>query len=631
MRLLLTATFLLILQAVQAQLKLVPLPRTSAAEPTSNPAARTKSTLNLPFWDDFSNDPSSTPSSDIWFAGRSAWINSGLGINPPSINVASFDGVDSLGKPYSVNYILAKGFADKLESQPIDLSVVTPVEQPTVFLSFYYQLKGRGELPDAGDRLVLEFKNATGGWEQAWTAENDGTLATDVFTQVVIPVTDEKFFHDAFSFRFKNFARLSGPYDTWHLDYIYLNKGRSATDTSYPDRSVVAPLTSIFKVYRSIPKPHFFVDKAAAMTRPTIVVHNLRVDNNQPLNYFSYAQVSEYNGATMNVGPLNLVDSAAAIGSVNALEYKTAEVALQDLPDLLDNTTDSLHIVVKVGLSTKDNLPPSQDGDYDQKFAPIDFRHNDTTRADYWISSYYAYDDGSAEYGAALNQPGAQVAYEYSLVGDTTGFINALRLYFPKFGDESSQVIELRIWSDLSASVTSELYKEVVTLQRGENNNFWIKKLTKSVKVGRRFYIGWKQSSSAVIAVGFDKNTNSGDKIHFNINGTWEANQLLTGSLMMRPVFGKGTGEVDPDPINGIEDEELTGMAPYPNPSDGSFVIPGRITDLVIRDISGRTVGFNATEGATETMVALTDARPGLHVLQYLRDGRLKVGKLMVR
>jgi hypothetical protein len=147
MRLLITAGCLMILQAAHAQWTLVPLPRTAEPEPTFKAAARTKSTLDLPFWDDFSNDLSSTPSSDIWFAGRSAWINSGLAINPPSINVASFDGIDSLGKPYSVNDVLAKGFADKLESQPIDLSKVTAAEQSTVFFSFYYQLKGRGELP----------------------------------------------------------------------------------------------------------------------------------------------------------------------------------------------------------------------------------------------------------------------------------------------------------------------------------------------------------------------------------------------------------------------------------------------------------------------------------------------------
>jgi hypothetical protein len=629
MRRLFTAICFVIIEAAHAQLSLVPLPRTIHSDPP-RAAARTKVTLNLPFWDDFSNDPGSIPSSDIWFAGKSSWINAGLAINPPSINVASFDGIDSLGKPYSINDVLAKGFADKLESHPIDLSAVVPAERSTVFLSFYYQLKGRGELPDAGDKLVLEFRNST-GWEQVWTAENNGILPVDAFTQVVIPITDDKFFHAGFRFRFKNFARLSGPYDTWHLDYIYLNKGRSIGDTSYPDRSVVSPLTSIFKVYRSIPKTHFFVDKNAAMAKPSIVVHNLRVDNNQPLNYYSYAQIDTYDGSTLTRQPSSLMDSAASIGSVNSLEYKTAEVETRDLGNMLDETADSLHVTLKVGLSTKDNLPPAQDGDYDPKFAPIDFRQNDTTQANYWISSYYAYDDGTAEYGAALNQPGAQVAYEFSLVGETTGFINALKMYFPRFGDESSQVIELRIWGNLNETTESLLYQEVVTLQRTENNAFWVKKLNKSVRVGEKFYVGWKQSSAAIIAVGFDKNTDSGNKISFNISGTWETNELLAGSLMIRPIFGKGSDEPDPDPVDGIFDEVESGFIPWPNPTAGQFVIPGHVTDLMIRDISGRAVSFSVSEGSVETTVVLSDPRPGLHVLQYLRDGLPRVGKLMVR
>ncbi len=630
MRLLFTVIGIVVIQAAEAQLKLVPIPRNTPPE-TFRPAARTKSTLPLPFWDDFSNDKASTPSSDIWFAGRSTTINSGLGINPPSINVASFDGIDSLGKPYSVNNVLAKGYADKLESQPIDLSQVAAAERPTLFLSFYYQLKGRGELPDAGDKLVLELKNSSKVWEQVWTVENDGTLPIDAFTQVVIPVIEDKYFHSAFQFRFKNFARLSGPYDTWHVDYVYLNKGRTAADTSYPDRSLVSPLTSIFKTYRSLPKDHFFFNKDSAMTKATMIVHNLRSDNNQPLNYFSYAQVDKFKGSSVSHGAPALMDSATFIGSVNSLEYKKAEVEAKGLSSMLDQTADSLHIALKVGLSTKDNLPPAQNGDYDAKFAPIDFRDNDTTRADYWISSYYAYDDGTAEYGAALNQPGAQMAYEFSLVGAPSGFINAVQLYFPRFGDESSQVIELRIWNDLNESETSVAYKEVVTLQRGEGNNFWIKKLTKSVKVGKHFYIGWKQSSPAVIAVGFDKNTNSGEKMFFNITGRWEQNTLLEGSLMIRPIFGKGTDVPDQGPVDGIEEEAEVGMLPYPNPTNGLFVVPGRVSDIMIRDMSGRPVAFTSNETITETTVSLNDPRPGLYILQYLREGFPRAAKLMVR
>src|SRR5688572_2450006 len=206
---------ILSVQAASGQISLVPIPHSGGSAKETNAAARTKVTVSLPFWDDFSQSNSPVPSQENWSAGASTWVNDGLGINPPSINVASFDGVDSLGKPYSVTDVLAKGFADKLESQPIDLAAVSGAERNSVFMSFYYQMKGRGELPDAGDKLILEFKTADNKWEQVWTVENNGTQAVDVFTQVVVPVAADRFFHNAFRFRFKNFARLSGPYDTW--------------------------------------------------------------------------------------------------------------------------------------------------------------------------------------------------------------------------------------------------------------------------------------------------------------------------------------------------------------------------------------------------------------------------------
>src|SRR5690349_16824209 len=265
MRLLLTIIGVLILQVGLAQLVQVPLPRSPEKTSQAKPNARTKSVLNLPFWDDFSKGTSSIPSSDNWASGQSVWVNNSMGINPPSISVATFDGVDSLGRPYSVTDVLAKGFADKLESHPIDLTLVPLADRNSVFISFYYQLKGLGELPDAGDKLILEFKKKDTHWEEVWSAENDGLIPTDTFTQVTVAIADTTFYHQAFQFRFKNFARLSGPYDTWHLDYIYVNKGRTATDTSYPDRTIVTPLTSIFKTYRAIPITHFFVDKEAEM------------------------------------------------------------------------------------------------------------------------------------------------------------------------------------------------------------------------------------------------------------------------------------------------------------------------------------------------------------------------------
>src|SRR5689334_10422909 len=91
------------------QLQLYPIPRKAPVSHRS-PNGRTKAEhLTLPFWDDFSftpvddpNNPNSNyPLDSLWEYSNSTWISSAAGINPPSINVATFDGVDSIGRPYS--------------------------------------------------------------------------------------------------------------------------------------------------------------------------------------------------------------------------------------------------------------------------------------------------------------------------------------------------------------------------------------------------------------------------------------------------------------------------------------------------------------------------------------------------
>ena len=93
----------------------------------------------LPFWDDFSSIRNGKPDNKLWEYSESVWVNDGLGINPPSLNVATFDGLDSLGKPYNVNDVLAKGYADKLISAPIRMDLVSEADRSRVFIGFFYE------------------------------------------------------------------------------------------------------------------------------------------------------------------------------------------------------------------------------------------------------------------------------------------------------------------------------------------------------------------------------------------------------------------------------------------------------------------------------------------------------------
>lgn len=619
------------------QLIIVPIQK--EANEKQSPFLRTKSIdpVILPFWDDFSSVRNGKPQNNLWEFGQSVWINDGMAINPPSINVATFDGLDSLGKPYNVNDVLAKGYADKLVSAPIRMDLVSDADKTRIFISFFYQYHGNGEPPDEGDLLSLSFKNSTGNWEVMWSIENDGTLEKDQFEQLIIPITDQRFFHDKFQFKIENFARLSGPYDTWHVDYIYINNGKLQVDPVrplFPDRTITSKLSSTFTDYWSMPIKHFFSNTTSNYTQPSLYITNLRQDqvagNGQPISYSSAARITTYQGETSPTITELPLDVNVNIGS--ELFFREQQlVTLATTPNAasLNSVADSIKMKVGVIFDTGDNkIKTPTEGDYDfNVFNPIEFRTNDSISAEYVLSNYYAYDDGKAEYGAGLNQPGAQLAYEFTMMTDKRDTIVAVDIYFPRFGDESNQVILFQILRSLTNSASDILFSQSIPIQRTTENKFWRISLGElPAGVQDKFYIGWKQNSSAIIAVGLDKNTDSGDKIFANINGAWEQNITLKGSLMIRPVFGKGKGE---GTITNAE--SLVKLDLFPNPSQGVFTISGAIDAAELLDITGRKVTISTAVVNDQTQVTIHNPVNGLYLLKTYHLNKVSLYKIMVK
>ncbi len=323
-----------------------------------------------------------------------------------------------------------------------------------------------------------------------------------------------------------------------------------------------------------------------------------------------------------------LLDNNVNIGS--ELSFAEQEVVtLQTIPDpgTFAPTSDSIHIKLTVGFDTGDDkIKTPTEGDYDfDVFNPIVFKTNDSLSAQYVLSDFYAYDDGKAEYGAGLNQPGAQLAYQFTMRTDQPDTIVAVDMYFPRFGDESNQIIQFKVLRDLTNSASSVLYQGNIPIQRNTQNKFWRVPLAEPAGVKDNFYIGWEQTSSAVIAVGLDKNTDSGDRIFSNINGSWEQNTTLKGSLMIRPVFGKGSG----GPITGID--KRPSISVYPNPNQGTFYVSARIEDAVLYDLSGRKIAISIDKESTTTKITMLAPTAGLYLLRTFQNSRWTSSKVVVR
>ncbi|MBN8650091.1 MAG: T9SS type A sorting domain-containing protein [Cytophagales bacterium] len=634
MRLFALFVFVILTTSASGQLVLTPIHKEVPKSAATNKRTEDITPLSLPFWDDFATIKNGVANANLWQYANSVWINSGLGINPPSLNIATFDGLDSLGRPYSVNDVLAKGFADKMVSAPLKLDEVAVANRTNVAITFFYQFKGRGEAPDAGDLLSLHFKNNLGVWSQVWSIENNGTLAADQFVRVTIPITGAEYFHDAFQFRFQNFARLSGPYDTWHVDYVYVSNGKSQVTPVFPlfpDRTVSQPLTSLFHNYRAVPIKHFFNDPATILKQPILTLTTLRTDqvlpSGQPVDYSSEVKITSYKEELPPVINNLILDTDAEV--LSPLSYQTfTPITLQTLPAAasLDATADSIFLRIKVIVDSGDDIAkPIAEADYDSDvFSPISFRSNDSTSATFAISNYYAYDDGEAEYGAGLNKAGAQVAYRFDMLTTEPDTIVAIDFYFPRFGDESSQSIQLQIWKNLTSSASDILHTGTVPIQRNSFNKFWRVTLPEPIGVRDFFHVGWRQLGSALIAVGLDKNTEVPGKIFVNLNGAWEADELA-GSLMMRPVFGKGNGDVFP----GVRETKT--IRAYPNPNAGVFYAAGDLDQIQLLDLTGKPVSIETESQQDETRITVVTPVAGIYVLRARQGNQVVTQKIIIR
>jgi hypothetical protein len=490
------------------------------------------------------------------------------------------------------------------------LGDVPPAERSSVFISFFYQFAGNGDAPEPGDVFSLLFKSAAGQWRQAWSVESSTLSKRDEFIQVLVAIAGDEYFHNGFQFRFQNFGRLSGPFDTWNLDYVYVNKTRSTNDNSYPDRAITQQMSTIFNLYTAIPIKHV---NSTSFTRPKFSVFNLK---NTPQNINNFLSVSKrtfkLNNSATEIVQLDDAANATLLAPFSQSEIQTAN---QIVFSTLDISADSIYLNYKLSITTKDNQ--IIDGDYNPLvFSPIDFRENDTTSRTFMMAKYYSYDDGVAEYGANITGAGTQLAYQFDMSTIPEDTIIAVDLFFPKFGDETNQNIQLHILGALTGNQSDYLFQKVIPVERSNRNDKTIFKrvdIPGGVVVKNTFYLGWKLTSAAEIPIGLDANNDSGEKIFVNSSGSWIQNKTLKGSLMIRPIFGK------PKDLTTRVTESVSAR-PFPNPTQQRFFLPNEATVIQLYTVTGSSVSFEQTDGFDHKEITIIHPVPGLYLVRYFNQ-----------
>mgnify|MGYP002622574046 CR=1 FL=1 len=546
--------------------------------PAAGQAKTAATEVSLPFFDDFS-DYCGAPAADRWEAGG-ALVNTGFGPFPPTVGMLTLDAYDADGRlyPQATTSLFS---ADTAMSLPVRLDSLTPAD--SVVMSFYYLPGGGsgnlwervGDTPDDSDSLFLDFyAPADSQWHTVWC--RGGVSVDSLVAQtghswqyVVVPITDSMYFDSVFRFRFRNYCSLqdngkpgmAGGGDQWNIDYVVVDRGRdTAAVPEFRDVAFVGPAPSMLAHYQAMPARQYRADEMAQSISLTIA------------NLYSSPLATQYGYAVLDA------DGDTLYGYDGGYENAPAF-----LPDGTYQSAPA-HATPAVGFAFETGDTPCEytivhtvregvGGDA--------WQQNDTVRFRQTFGDYYAYDDGTAENGYGLTSTSSRIylAYRFDLnVQDT---LTAVAMMFNRTLGAQNESIQfyLTVWqAGDDGKPGTVLYKDEGR-RRPQTGGFGTYVLEHPVLVEGSVFVGFEQVGNYFVNIGFDRNTNSCDRIFYLTSTEWQQS-ILSGSLLLRPRFGTAA-------TVGVEAPSAERLVVYPNPATDMVHIVGDCREWQLYDSRG--------------------------------------------
>ena len=579
-------------------------------------SARTAA-VNLPFFDDFSLSKNGKVGADLWLTSGGTLVNNTLPLNHPTVNVVTFDGLNRSGVPYSFTNENSEGPGDTLTSQPINLAGFAPKD--SLYLSFYWQARGLGELPDTNDSLQLQFKNKRNVWRTVWVRK--GGLVDNNFKQDLIALRDTALFGGNFQFRFQQFGRESGFFDVWHVDYVYLNANRTFRDRPTKDLAVRQPVSSFLKRYSAMPLAQYLANPRAETSDTLTTELNSLFNQTRRPTFFFTAKDERTN---------QIFQASLESGFIQVFSFSSflTKIKVQPLPDEV-KSLKKLTLVSTFAFNTTDEQDPPIRG--------IDLTRNDTISGRTVFDDYFAYDDGSAELAAFNVKPLSRTAVQFIL--NKPDSLAGMRLNIvPIRKNLINQPMTLQVWNNERGKPKNLLYQKSyrVSYPADPRSGFVDFKFDFGVAVKDTFYVGWLQIGNDPLPVGLDKNTRSEDKIFTNEGQEWisqaarrnDPNYLsVSGSLLIRPVLGSAPRP----PVLANSPEILSQLLVFPNPTTGVVRWQNEsIQQIELLNLGGQILQHHLVN-ALQNELNLGQLPIGLYLLRLSDGKRSQVQKLLIQ
>ncbi|MAW21706.1 MAG: hypothetical protein CMD16_04865 [Flavobacteriales bacterium] len=554
-----------------------------------------KPILSLPFIDDFSYD-SPLVDNDLW-EKSSVFVNRTYPINPPTIGVATFDGLDEYGLARDFSQSSLSAPSDTLLSKTIDLGGVD-----SAYFLFFYQPKGIGDQPQVSDSLILEFKDINGNWDMVWHNICD-TVIND-FRKKVIILKSSDYLASSFQFRFRNYATISGNFDHWHIDYVKLDEFIAPIDiVELNDMSFVYNSPSFLKRYSEMPWTHFLnYEMSELKDSIDIILRN----NNASINVDYQYTIFEYNNPYYyypTSGPRN--ESVLDYDLTGNFSFTNPPIDIQSNVFTSFQTSDTTTFIIKNIINT----------------APSDNKSNDTLNHMQNFHYYFSYDDGIAESAYGINVNGAKLAYEFKLNRPDT--LRAVQMYFPQMLDSVNDIdFNLTIWKDINGMPGDTLYSQTVSPVHSTNGSFHTYYIDRPFRIVGTFYVGWEQNTSDLLNIGFDKNNEANQYMFYNVGSGWNTS-AYPGSWMIRPI-------VSQDAIISTISEKREYSRIYPNPSSEIIMIETQAcSNVSIYNAQGVLVKKLRTS-IPITGVNISDLSPSVYFVEIISKDERRCQKMIV-
>ncbi|PHI20176.1 hypothetical protein CEQ90_09510 [Lewinellaceae bacterium SD302] len=588
--------------------------------------------IDLPFFDDFSNE-GNRPRLELW-QNQDVLVNRTLAVLPPSIGVATFDGIGPRGFAYPLDGTVT-GPRDFLTSAPINMG-----GESNLAITFYAQLRGLGDRPEINDSLRLEFLRQDGEWQNVWSTRGIstgfGNCVDTAFTFYQVDIGNQ-FYYDGFQFRFSNLSSQTGAVDTWHLDYV---KVEGANQMGLNDIAFVAPPPSILAEYTALPYRQLLAAGQGILRtsfEASFWNHALPAQT-IPISAADY-RIEELGTMEVLLEPNGFDIGSLAPGLTAFTNNEPDDGLFNDYLEALEDFDEDGEYVVA---TTYDLGGVTFTEETDPGFVESVNANNFTTTTTVFADAY-AYDDGSSELALAAQSGGQTIVQRYEAFTDEV--LRGVSIRLPRsVNDVSNLTIDLVVFlgdledggsPDLSMTV-SPIYAEAFYSDSLEGFTSYAFPDSLDIPQGD-FYVGWRQngtcSGSTCVPVGMDRNNNVEGVRFFRNSGDWNPLEGCSlGALMIRPLVGNS--QVPVTSTTEFNRDEFVTV--YPNPANERVFLTTR-NDIELTRLNWTLYSLTGSQLARGTAdsqgIDLSNYAAGTYFLRVVdsTNGKISRHKLVVQ